>query len=469
MTTECNSQKYLFQDLKTQRRVEASFEGGEITSDAGGLLVGQLSERLGILERFSECFEDFRDGTRIEHSVFELIKQRVCGIVLGYGDINDHEQLRRDIGFAAIVGRSDVTGENRKRKRDKGIPLASDSTLHRLELSGADADEAERYKKIRHHRGKVEQFLVDEFVRLHKKAPRQIILDLDATHSPVHGHQENRFFHGFYDCYCYLPLYIFSGEYPLCAKLRPSNIDASAGSVRELEYIVRQIREKWSKVRIIIRADSGFAREEIMAWCEEHGVDYILGLSKNDRLKAMITDELQEALTQCEQTGKPARVFAELRYSTLESWSKERRVVAKAEHLPQGSNPRFVVTSIPEKSRKAKKLYEKLYCARGDMENRIKEQLPLFSERLSTENLRSNQLRLWFSTVAYLLFVALRKITLKGTELAKAQVETIRNKLFKIGALVQVSVRRVHFLLASGYPYRHIFDHVYRRIVQIQV
>ena len=467
MTTECSEQKYLFQELKS-RKVEATFDGGDITSDGGGVLIRELSERLGILNRFAKCFEDFRNPDLIEHSVLELVKQRVYGIVLGYGDLNDHEELRRDFGFAAMVGKEDVTGAARKQQRDKGIPLASDSTLNRLELTRADADAKQRYKKIRCHAGLVEEFFVEEFIRAHRKPPKRIILDLDATDLPLHGDQEGRFFHGYYDCYCYLPLYIFCGDHPLCAKQRCSNIDASAGSIEQLECIVRLVREKWPDVRILIRADSGFAREEIMRWCEDNGIDYVLGLAKNERLKAMIVEALAEAQKISKETGKAARVFRDLQYCTLDSWSRTRRVVAKAEHLPEGTNPRCVVTSLSARSWRPKRLYENLYCARGDMENRIKEQLPLFADRMSTETLRANQIRLWFSTVAYLIFAAFRRIALKGTQLAKAQVETVRNKLLKIGALVRVSVRRVHYLFASGYPYKEIFTHAYQRIVQLQ-
>lgn len=468
MGTECNGQRYLFQPLLS-RKVEADFEGGSITSDGGGLLLRETAERLGILERFSDCFEDFRNPHLIEHTVLELVKQRVYAIALGYGDLNDHNDLRRDYGLATLVGKSDVTGANRKRGRDKGIPLASDSTLNRLELTKADASEEERYKKIRYHSGLIEEFFVNEFLRSAGKQPKEIILDLDATDNPLHGNQEGRFFHGYYDCYCYMPLYIFCGDHLLCAKLRPSNIDGAAGSVEELEYIVGRIRKKWPKTRIIIRGDSGFAREAIMAWCEENKIHYILGLARNNRLVEAIEEELEAAEKKCKRTGESARLFKELTYQTLDSWSKARRVVAKAEHLPKGSNPRFVVTSLPKKGHGKKKLYEKLYCARGDMENRIKEQLPLFAHRNSAETMRANQLRLWFSSVAYVLFTAFRRFGLKGTEFANAQVETVRNKLFKIGALVKISVRRVYFMFASAFPYKHVFEHAYRRISKIQV
>jgi len=448
MGTECSQKSFEFQGLKS-RRVVGEFTGGEITSDGGGLMIREVAERLGTLDRFSNCFEDYRNPELIEHTLGEL--------------------LRRDQGFATMVGKEDVTGESRTRERDKGNPLASDSTLNRIELTPADADEKSRYKKIRYHSGKIEEFFVEEFLRAHKKPRKEIILDLDATDSPLYGHQEGRFFHGYYDHYCYLPLYIFCDDHLLCSKLRPSNIDGAAGSVEQLEYIVAKIRERWPKVQILVRGDSGFAREEIMAWCEEHRVDYVFGLAKNERLKAHIEDAIKEAFKKCEQSGEPARVFKELRYRTLDSWSRTRRVVAKAECLPQGENPRFVVTSLPVKGHRAKKLYEQVYCARGDMENRIKEQIPLFALRMSTESMRANQLRLWFASAAYVVFTAFRRIALKGTDFETAQVETVRNKLFKIGALVKVSVRRVYFMLASGFAYKHIFALAYRRIALLQV
>lgn len=468
MNTECSQGSFEFQGLKS-RRVVGEFTGGEITSDGGGLLVREVSERLGVLDRFSTCFDDFRNPHLVEHSLGELVRQRVYGLVLGYGDLNDHDELRSDQGFAAVVGKSDVTGQERPRERDKGNPLASDSTLNRLELTPADANEQSRYKKIRYHSGKIEEFFVEEFLRSYKRPPQEITLDLDATDNPLHGHQEGRFFHGYYDCYCYLPLYIFCEDHLLCSKLRPANIDGAAGSVEQLEYIVARIRERWPNVEILVRGDSGFAREQIMAWCEEHHVHYVFGLAKNDRLKASIEDAMQAAAKKCGVSGEPARVFKELLYRTLDSWSRTRRVVAKAECLPQGENPRFIVTSLPIKGNRAKKLYERTYCARGDMENRIKEQIPLFAQRMSAETMRANQLRLWFAGVAYVIFTAFRRIALKHTELEKAQVETVRNKIFKIGALVKVSVRRVYFMFASGFAYKNIFSLAYKRIALLEV
>jgi hypothetical protein len=342
--------------------------------------------------------------------------------------------------------------------------LAGKSTLNRLELTKETAGPKERYKKIVLDHGAVDRLLVDLFLQAHREAPQEIILDLDATDDPLHGKQEGRFFHGYYGHYCYLPLYIFCGEFLLGARLRPSNIDASAGSVEELRRIVPQIRSTWPGVRILVRGDSGFCREELMAWCEAESVEYLLGLAKNERLKAEIAKEMGEAKTQYQETGRAARLFQEFVYQTRESWSCARRVVAKAEHLEKGENPRFVVTSLSREAWPAQPLYEEHYCARGDMENRIKEQLMLFSDRTSTHYLRSNQLRLYFSSVAYVLLQMFRRLGLEGTELAKAQCSTIRLKLLKIGALIRITVRKVWVSLAGGYPYAELFQQIHAKL-----
>jgi len=324
--------------------------------------------------------------------------------------------------------------------------------------------QAERYKKIALEEAAVDRTLVEVFIAAQREAPQEIMLDLDCTDDPLHGEQEGRFFHGYYGHYCYLPLYIFCGEHLLGARLRPSNIDAAAGSKEELERIVKQLRQAWPQVRIIVRGDSGFCREELMAWCEEQKVDYVLGLAKNERLKAAIAGELDQAAEQYHQTGRAARLFKEFSYQTRESWSRARRVIAKAEHLEKGANPRFVVTSLAAEDWPAQKLYEELYCARGEIENRIKEQLMLFADRTSTAFLRSNQVRLYFSSVAYLLMQALRRLGLRGTELAQAQCATIRLKLLKLGALIRITVRRVWLALAGGYPYLDLFRQVYAQL-----
>jgi len=454
MKTECSAKSLEFHPLGN-RKIVARFDGGAITSEAGGLLLRSVEKATGIIRQFAGCFTDHRDPESIEHSVEGLTGQRVYGLCLGYEDLNDHDALRHDPLLAALVDKLDPTGQNRKRARDRGKALAGKSTLNRLELTRAGATASERYKKIEVNPAAVERLMVDLFLQAHRVAPAQIILDLDATDDPIHGNQEGRFFHGYYGGYCYLPLYIFCGEFLLAAKLRPSNIDASFGALDEVARIVEQIRAKWPDVRIILRGDSGFCREPIMAWCEEHAVGYLFGLARNARLEKAIEAELAQAKTLFEQTRQAERLFKEFRYRTLDSWSRARRVIAKAEHLDKGANPRFVVTTLCDEP---KRLYEEIYCARGEMENRIKEQqLSLFADRTSAATMRANQIRLWFSSFAYILMQALRRLALKGTDMAKAQCQTIRLKLLKIGAQVKVTVRKVWVSLAQGCPFREIF------------
>jgi len=448
--------------------VESNFSGGKITSDGGGLLLREVEERRRVIGRFAECFTDHRDERSIEHTTQELVAQRVYGIALGYEDLNDHDVLRQDPLLAVLVGKSDPNGEERARERDRGKALAGKSTLNRLELTSGTVGEKERYKKIALDEKAVEKVLVELFLDAYEEAPERIVLDLDATDDLIHGKQEGRFFHGYYWNYCYLPLYIFAGEHLLAAKLRKSDIDGSAGSVEELERIVGQIRERWPVVQIVIRGDSGFCREELMVWCESNKVDYVLGLAKNDRLKKEIEDELAKAKAEYEKTGKEAREFKDFQYQTLTSWSRERRVVGKAEHLAKGANPRFVVTTLRMEDYDARRLYEKEYCARGEMENRIKEQqIDLFADRTSTATMRANQLRLWFSSFAYVLMSELRRIGLKGTEMEHAQSGTMRTKLLKIGAQVKISVRRVLIAMASGCPYARIFEQALANLKQM--
>jgi hypothetical protein len=443
----------------------ARFDGGRITSDAGGLLLRETEQRTGIIRRFATCFTDHRDPDLIEHTVEELLAQRVYGLALGYEDLNDHDALRFDPLLAVLVGKTDPLGQDRARARDKGKALAGKSTLNRLELTPVRANRKSRYKKVTVNRQAVEALFVELFLDAHAKPPARIVLDLDATDDPLHGHQSGRFFHGYYKEYCYLPLYIFCGEHLLGARLRPSNIDASAGSVKELKRIVGAIRQRWPDVQIVIRGDSGFCREAIMAWCDDHDVDYLLGLAKNPRLKAELADALQQAKEQFERTGQPARVFHDFVYQTRKSWSRPRRVVGKAEHLAKGENPRFVVTSLSAEAFDAQTLYEQEYCARGDMENRIKEQqLCLFADRTSSATMRANELRLWLSSMAYTLMTAMERLGLQGTELARAQCDTIRLKLLKIGAVIRVTTRKVWFALAEGYPYRPLFQQVYAQL-----
>jgi len=465
MKTECNPSQLEFHALG-QRKVVSKFDGGNITSDAGGLLLRETEKRTGILKGFAKCFEDLRNPKLIEHPVAELIAQRVYGLALGYEDLNDHDELRRDPLLAVLVGKEDPEGERRVRQRDKGKAMAGKSTLNRLELTPAEPTaEEQRYKKIIMKGEQIDRLFVDIFLQAHHEAPEEIILDVDATDDPLYGKQEGRFFHGYYMDYCYLPLYIFCGEFLLCARLRPSNIDASDGTIEELERIIGQIRSAWPEVRIIVRGDSGFCREEIMAWCETQNIDYVFGFAKNERLKAIITEELQQAQQLYEETREAARVFKDFRYQTLHSWTRERRLVAKAEYLAKGANPRFIVTSINKKQMNARTLYEQLYCGRGDMENRIKEQqLWLFADRTSAGKMRANQLRLYFSSVAYMLMHALRRLGLRGTQMAKAQCHTIRLKLLKIGAQIRITVRKVWVSLAGGYPYIDLFFQVYRNL-----
>jgi len=465
MKTQCSPSQLEFHALG-RRKVIGKFDGGNITSDAGGLLLRETEKKTGIVQQFAKCFEDLRDPNRIEHSVKELVSQRVYGLALGYEDLNDHDDLRRDPLLAALVGKEDPGGETRVRKQDKGKAMAGKSTLNRLELTPACPTETEkRYKKILMREDEIDRLFVEVFLQAHAEVPKEIILDVDATDDPLHGNQEGRFFHGYYMNYCYLPLYIFCGEFLLCARLRPSNIDASEGTVEELERIVEQIRAAWPEVKIIVRGDSGFCREKIMSWCESNGINYVFGLAKNERLKAIIDEELQQAKRLYEETMKPVRVYKDFYYETLKSWSRKRRIVAKAEHLDKGANPRFVVTSMKRQRIDAAILYEKLYCGRGEMENRIKEQqLWLFADRTSAGKMRANQLRLYFSSVAYMLMQALRRLGLKGTKMASAQCNTIRLKLFKIGAQVKISVRKLWVSLASGYPYLGLFYQVYRNL-----
>lgn len=467
MATECSGTTLDFHPLGS-REVVAKFDGGQITSDAGGLLLRETEAATGIIEQFAKCFTDYRNPEKIEHSVLELLRQRIYALALGYEDLNDHDQLRYDPLLAVLVGKEDPLGQDRLSATDRGKALAGKSTLNRLELTPVRAGVKSRYKKIVADRQGIQQYFLDVFFQAHEQPPTRIVLDLDATDDPLHGRQSGRFFHGYYKNYCYLPLYIFCGEHLLCARLRPSNIDGSAGSLKEIQRIVVQIRARWPEVQIVVRGDSGFCREPIMAWCEENRVDYVLGLAKNDRLIAEISQELAEAKQEHERTGQASRVFKDFSYRTLDSWSCSRRVVGKAEYLAKGSNPRFVVTSLSAAEVDARSAYEKEYCARGDMENRIKEQqLQLFADRTSCATMRANELRLWLSSVAYTLLVALRRLGLQHTDLAHAQPATIRLKLLKLGARVWVTVRKVWVSLAEGYPYRSVFEQAYANLRRV--
>lgn len=469
MKTECTKEVGAFQALG-RREIVADFNGGTITSDGGALLLREVEQRTGILQRFAQCFTDHRDAKRIEHSVLTLISQRVMGLALGYEDLNDHDHLASDKMLAVAVGKTDPTGMDRKSSKDQGKPLAGKSTLNRLELTPANATSKNLYKKISLSTESTDNLLIDLFLESHPEIPEEIILDVDATDDPLHGNQEGKFFHGYYKAYCYLPLYIFCGEHLLCARLRTANNDAAAGTVEELERIVHHIRKVWPNVKVLVRGDSGFCREDIMIWCEDNDVDFLVGLAKNSRLGKEIEEELAlaKALYQC--SGKSSRIFKDFCYKTLKSWRWHRRVVGKAEHLAKGSNPRFVVTSLRTEEYDAQELYEKVYCARGDMENRIKEQqLMLFADRTSTSKMYSNQVRLYFSSLAYVLVQTLRRLGLVDTEMAKAQCDTIRLKLFKIGARVRVTVRKVWISFAEGYPYKTTFNQVMNNIDKLHV
>jgi hypothetical protein len=443
MPAECSAPQFDFGAVEA-RRVVAAFDGGAVTSDAGALLLGAADKAIRLIERFASCFRDGRSQERIEHEITTLVGQRVFGLALGYEDVLDHDQLRHDPAMAVLAGKLEA-------RRQNCAPLAGKSTLNRLEH--APAGEPTRYHKIGHDAAAIERLFIDLFLDANPKPPAQIILDLDATDDPLHGHQEGRFFQGYYDCWCYLPLYVFCGRHLLAAKLRRSNIDASAGAVEEVERIVQQIRRRWARVKILLRADSGFARDALMSWCERNRVDYVFGLARNARLEAELKDELATVEALSRDTGQPARRFKEFWWTTHDSWSRRRRVVAKAEWTHGGPNPRFVVTSLGSAACDARRLYEDVYCARGEMENRIKEcQLDLFADRTSAATMRANQLRLWFASLAYVLLCALRRIGLKHTQFAEATCGTIRLRLLKIGALVRISCRRIRLAMASAFP-----------------
>jgi hypothetical protein len=454
MPTECSAERFDF-GIVEGRAVEAAFDAGLVTSDAGALLLGATDRAIDLVDRFADCFRDHRRQDLVEHAVSTLVGQRVFGIALGYEDVNDHDELRHDPVMAVLTGKLSA-------KRADCAPVAGKSTLNRLELSRA---EPTRYHKIAYDEAAIEALLLTLFLEAHERPPKQIVLDLDATDDPLHGHQEGRFFHGYYDCYCYLPLYVFCGRHLLLAKLRRSDIDASAGSVEQVKRIVWQLRARWPHVRILLRADSGFAREALMAWCEENRVDYVFGLARNTRLVAMIEADLASAKAVAESTGRSARRFKDFQWSTHDSWSRRRRVVAKAEWTQGEANPRFIVTSLKRAETGARHLYEEIYCARGEMENRIKEcQLDLYADRTSAATMRANQLRLWFASMAYVLMCALRRIGLAETIFADATCGTIRLKFLKIGALIRISVRRIRIAMASACPTADAWGEAARRL-----
>jgi hypothetical protein len=442
--TECIQSRFWFAK-HLRREVVGEFSGGAMTSDGGALLLRETEQKLNLLPRFGQCFLDGRKPERIEHSVEQMLAQRVYGLALGYEDLNDHEQLRHDPLLGVLAGKAEAGQE----------ALAGKSTLNRMELGDGTPN---RYKKITFWRDAVDDLLVDAFLESQREAPEQIVLDIDTTDLALHGEQEGRFYHGYYDHYCYLPLYVFAGEHVLCARLRPSNIDPSSGSLKEIERIVKRMRARWLEVKIVLRGDSGFCREQLMAWCEAHQVDYVFGMARNGLLEKMVAEALEQARQQWEQTQQPARVFLEFEHETVSgTWSRRRRVVAKAEHIDGKSNPRFIVTSLGSQVGAAQQLYEDLYCARGDIENRIKEQFVLFADRVSAATMRANQLRLYLSVMAYSLVCGLRRLGLRATQLAHAQAGTIRLRLLKIGARIRVTVRKVWVQMSSSFPLQTLF------------
>jgi hypothetical protein len=450
--TECNQDRFEFASAHGRREIVAEFSGGTVSSDGGALLLQEADSKMNLLARFSQCFMDRRNPVLIEHSIEQMIRQRVYALALGYEDLNDHEQLRQDPLWSALAGKAQPGSE----------PLAGKSTLNRMELG---AGIASRYKKITFWRDSVDELLVNVFLDAHPVAPQQIVLDIDTTDMALHGNQEGKFYHGYYKHYCYLPLYIFCGDHVLCARLRPSSIGPAVGSRKEVERVVQQIRQSWPEVSIILRGDSGFCSDELMTWCEKNRVDFVVGMARNSRVEGLISGSLAEAKQQFEATPQPARIFVEFEYETLKgTWSKKRRVVAKAEHINGKSNPRFIVTSLDSERWEKQKLYEELYCARGDMENRIKEQFVLFADRVSASTMRANQQRIYLSVIAYTLLNGLRRLGLQTTTMATAQVGTIRLKLLKIGALIQVTVRKVWVRLASSYPYQALFSQVLQQL-----
>jgi hypothetical protein len=450
--TECNQERLEFASTSGTRQIVAEFSGGTITSDAGSLLLKETDTKMNLLARFSQCFTDRRSPLLIEHTMEQMLRQRVYGLALGYEDLNDHDLLRLDPLLAVLAG-----------KAEPGTDLlAGKSTLNRMELGTGTPS---RYKKITFWRDSVDELLVDIFLEAHPVAPVQIVLDIDTTDMALHGNQEEKFYHGYYKHHCYLPLYIFCGDHVLCARLRPSSIGPAVGSRKEVERIVKQIRQRWPDVVIILRGDSGFCADELLTWCEENHLDYVVGVARNQRLEGLIEGPLAEAKQQFEATQQPARIFVECEHKTLKgAWNKDRRVVAKAEHINGKSNPRFIVTSLDAERWDKHRLYEELYCGRGDMENRIKEQFVLFADRVSVSTMRGNQLRIYLSVIAYTLMNGLRRLGLKATTMATAQVGTIRLKVLKIGALIQVTVRKVWVRMASSYPYQALFSQVLQQL-----
>ena len=453
-----------------RRRVEVDFSAGQVSSDGGGLLVAEVDRHMRLTERMADCFEDHRNQDLVEHELRSILRQRLYGLTQGYEDLNDHEQLSRDPLLATMVGKEDPTGERRRHKKDVGLPLASASTLGRIERTKESATAESRYEKVVCDFEALRKTFVQVLIESFESPPMTLTLDLDPSDIQLHGQQEQRSYHGYYRHHCYLPIYLFCGQYPLAVKLRPSNIDGSQGAVEFLEPVVSQLRKAWPDVRIVIRGDSEFCRDPLMVWCEANGIDYVLGMARNRRTERMIAKQMEQARREFLQTGKPTRRFRSFWYRTRKTWSRKRRMIGKAEYLPKGANPRFVVTSLSARQYEKRFVYEELYCARGEMENRIKEeQLDLFGDRASCHTFRGNEIRLWLSMAAHLLVVGLREHALSGTDLEKAQASTLRVKLLKIGALVTVSVRRVYVQLSSAFPLQDLFVAALERLRPVPV
>jgi len=434
--TKCTIKKIEFPALK-RRKIEAEFSGGSITSDAGGIFLREADNQLNLLEPISKLFPDDRDQSKISHTVLEMLRQRIYGIALGYEDLNDHDSLRHDLAFQTFVNSDSV--------------LASSPTLCRFE------NKADRKIAVNIHKQ-----IVETFINSFRKPPRELILDFDSTDDLIHGAQAGRFFHGYYGNYCFLPLYVFCGKKLLVSYLRPSNKDGACHTWAILSLLVKRFRQKWPNVRIIFRGDSGFCRHEMLTWCERKNVKYIVGIARNKRLESLLKPHMQVAKKNFEETDEKQKLFTEFSYAAA-SWANVKKIIGKAEYTKDGSNPRFIVTNIDGE---AQKLYENLYCARGDMENRIKEkQLGLFADRTSCHEWWPNQLRLLLSSLAYILVEHIRNTALKGTILEKAQVDTIRLKLFKIGAVIIRNTRRIRFLLSSAYPLQELFSTIVAKLV----
>lgn len=464
MKTQCKANRLKFQPL-CNRKIEADFSGGTISSDGGGLLLRECERKIQLTERVAACFQDFRNRDAVEHTVLDLVRQRVFALALGYEDLNDHETLRNDPLLAVLVGKTDPAGSDRPRERDKGHPLAAPSTLNRMEQSAVSGSADHRYKKLTVDFEAMDDLLIDLFLDQVKEEPDSLILDLDSTDIELHGNQEKKFYHGYYRHYCYLPLFVYSGAHLLAARLLPASVDTAKYAPEILGRIISRLRTKWTGLPVIVRGDSGFCRDQLMSWCEARSVHYLFGLAQNKRLKTEITEELAAAREEFLETKEAARRFKDFRYRTLDSWSRTRRVVGKAEHLAKGANPRFVVTSLFQEDFDAQTLYEQEYCARGEMENQLKQvQLDLFGDRLSSSDFKANKLRLFFAGFAFVLLETFRREVLQGTELANAYLGTIRLKLFKVAAIFKMSVRRVFFQLSSSFPYQELFMLAWRRL-----